>query len=507
MDRLNLAESLNPQERKLLPLLKPTQILEEIKTDLTKDELLRTIQLLENKKIITTSTRVDSIISNIYTKEFLPEIRFLKAIESKPLPIKEIKEKAELDSQEFSVSMGGLKRNSCIHISKENIEITKEGREYLKNSLKSNNIEKFGKLTNNNQVMLRLLPKKYSELTKEEESIIESMKKRGVLIKIKEKKVVTVKLEELGKQIQKIKLDTTLIETLTPNIIKNYQGQKFRRYDIQAPVPKVYPGRRHFVNEAIGYARSIWLELGFKEMKGSHIQPSFWNFDALFVPQDHPAREMQDTFFLKNKTKSLPKEIVERVKKAHEEGVDKSTGWQYAWSEEEAKRLVLRTHTTSLSALTLASLTKKELPAKYFTVGKCYRNETLDWSHLFEFNQTEGIVVDPDANFRHLLGYLKEFFKKMGYDKARFRPAYFPYTEMSVEIEVFHPIKKKWLELGGAGMFRPEVVYPLLKEDIPVLAWGPGFDRIILDYYQITDIRELYQNNLKQLREIKLWLK
>lgn len=499
----SLAESLNPQERKLLPILKSTQVLEEIKTNLTRDELLRTVQLLENKKIITTSTRVDSIITNIYTKEFLPEIRFLKAIENKSLSLKEIKEKAELDNQEFSISIGELKKSGCITI-KDVVGITKEGKEYLKNSLSSKKIEPRASKA---QLMLRLLPKKYSELTKEEESIIEDMKKRGVLIKIKEEKIVTVKLAELGKQVQKVRLETNLVETLTPQIIKNYQNQKFRRYDIQAPVPKLYPGRRHFVNEAIQYARRIWLELGFKEMKGSHIQPSFWNFDALFVPQDHPAREMQDTFFLKNKAKSLPKELVERVKKSHEQGVGKSTGWQYAWNEEEAKRLVLRTHTTSLSALTLASLTKKDLPAKYFTVGKCYRNETLDWSHLFEFNQTEGIVVDPDANFRHLLGYLKEFFKKMGYEKARFRPAYFPYTEMSVEIEVFHPLKKKWLELGGAGIFRPEVVYPLLKEDIPVLAWGPGFDRIILDYYHITDIRELYQNNIKQLREIKLWLK
>jgi len=102
---------------------------------------------------------------------------------------------------------------------------------------------------------------------------------------------------------------------------------------------------------------------------------------------------------------------------------------------------------------------------------------------------------------------LKEFFGKMGFPKARFRPAYFPYTEPSVEIDVFHPVKKEWLELGGAGMFRPELVVPLMKKEIPVLAWGPGFDRLILDYYKINDIRELYKNDLKQLREMKMWLK
>ncbi len=147
----------------------------------------------------------------------------------------------------------------------------------------------------------------------------------------------------------------------------------------------------------------------------------------------------------------------------------------------------------------------KDLPKKFFAVGRNFRNETLDWSHLFEFNQFEGIVVDKNANFRHLLGYLKEFFKKIGYPQARFRPAHFPYTEPSVEIDVFHPVHKKWIELGGAGIFRPEVVVPLLGEWVPVLAWGPGLDRQLMEYFQITDIRDLYSNDLKQLREIKKW--
>ena len=217
---------------------------------------------------------------------------------------------------------------------------------------------------------------------------------------------------------------------------------------------------------------------------------------------------MHDTFYLDGKADIPNKDIVDRVRKAHENGGDTgSKGWRYKWKEEEARRLVLRTHTTVLSAQTLASLKKDDLPAKFFAVGRCFRNETLDFSHLFEFNQTEGIVVDENANFKHLLGYLKEFFKKMGFPKARFRPAYFPYTELSIEIDVYHPVHKKWIELGGAGIFRPEVVKPLLGIDIPVLAWGPGIDRIITDAYKIKDIRELYRNDLKQLRESKIWMK
>ena len=274
-----------------------------------------------------------------------------------------------------------------------------------------------------------------------------------------------------------------------------WKGKKFRRYDVEVNVPRIYPGKRHFINESKEYAKNIWLDMGFKEMVGNTISTSFWNFDSLFVPQDHPAREMQDTFFLKGSGK-LP-EIASKVKKQHNDS------WGPNWSEKEAEKLVLRTHTTVLSAKTLANLDESDLPAKFFAIGRNYRNESLDWSHLFEFDQSEGIVVDPNGNFRNLLGYLKQFFNKMGYDQIRFRPAYFPYTEPSVEIDVYIPEKNRWIELGGAGILRPEVVKPLLGKDIPVLAWGIGLGRIVLPYYNISDLRDFYKNDLKQLREIK----
>ena len=300
-----------------------------------------------------------------------------------------------------------------------------------------------------------------------------------------------------------------MIESLTPEIIKSgqYKGKRFRRYDITSPLPKIYGGKKHFVNQATDYAKKIWLEMGFKEMTGTLAQSGFWNFDALFTAQDHPVREMQDTFFIKDKTAELPeKELIEQVKKAHEGKIKGSKGWQYDWKEEDAQKVVLRTHTTCLSTQTLKEIAKnKEFPAKYFALGKCFRNETVDWSHGFEFNQTEGIVIDEDANFRQLLGYLKEFFSKMGYEKIRIRPGYFPYTEPSLEIDIFHPIKKKWLEFGGAGMFRPEVTIPIFGKHIPVLAWGPGFDRIIMEFFKITDLRDMYKNDINKLRQIKVW--
>ena len=239
---------------------------------------------------------------------------------------------------------------------------------------------------------------------------------------------------------------------------------------------------------------------------GNYVQSAFWDLDALFVPQDHPAREMQDTFYLHGKAK-LP-ELWKKIKEVHQNGADTgSKGWRYAFSKEEAEQILLRTHTTVLSAQTIANLKKENLPAKFFAVGKVFRNEALDWKHLFEFYQVEGIVIDPHANLKHLKGYLTQFYKKMGFTKVRMRPAHFPYTEPSLEVDVFHPIRKQWVELGGAGIFRPEVVKPLLGFDCPVLAWGQGMGRIISEYWNITDIRDINKNDLKQIREMKLWLK
>ncbi|MCL6500818.1 MAG: phenylalanine--tRNA ligase subunit alpha [Candidatus Pacearchaeota archaeon] len=304
-----------------------------------------------------------------------------------------------------------------------------------------------------------------------------------------------------------------LIEQITPEMIKKetWRGKYFRKYDLRSKAPRIYGGKRHFVSQAVDYARKIWTDMGFEEMRGDLCQTAFWNFDALFTAQDHPVREMQDTFYLAGIKGKLPdKKIVNRVREAHEKGVNGSKGWQYKWNEDEAKRIVLRTHTTCLSAITLAklgSVKNKIKKGKFFAIGRCFRNETLDWSHGFEFNQTEGIVIDKDANFRHLLGYLKKFYEKMGFEKIRFAPAYFPYTEPSVEMAVYVPERKVWLELGGAGILRPEVVVPLLGEWVPVLAWGPGFDRMLLDYYDIKDMREIYTNDINQLRKIKFWLR
>ncbi|RLI08400.1 phenylalanine--tRNA ligase subunit alpha [Candidatus Bathyarchaeota archaeon] len=302
-----------------------------------------------------------------------------------------------------------------------------------------------------------------------------------------------------------------VITQITPELLRSggWRNATFQRYDVTLPVPKLYPGKRHFISQVIDYIRRFWVELGFKEMKGPLLELAFWNFDALFQPQDHPARDLADTFYMKRpRSGRLPDpELVRRVKETHENGwTTGSTGWQYEWDPELARRCCLRTHTTSLSVNTIARLREEDLPAKFFSVGRVFRNEAIDWNHLMEFYQTDGIVIGEGVTFRNLFGYLKEYLEKMGLRRFRFRPGYFPYTEMSLEAEVWIEEKQSWMELFGAGMFRPEVVKPLFGRDVPVLAWGPGFDRIVMRHYGINNLRELYSNDLGQLREAKLWV-
>ncbi len=496
--------SLSPIEREILPYLhlgSVSKICEATKKDSVK--VTRALQFLSNKKLVKLQSKTKKQVllgknGIIYLKQELPERRLINLLaEKKIISLDEAKEKAKLSENELGVALGVLKKKAMIKLVNGKINLGASREEIIKKMLE----EKF----------LEELPLDADKLSPEQRYALEQLSKRKDIVKVEEKKEVVFSITKRGKEIAALgkKLRVDLIEELTPQMIKtgSWKRKRFREYDIASKVPAVYGGKRHFVNQAIDYARKIWLEMGFQEMKGPIINTSFWNFDALFVPQDHPAREMQDTFFLEDKGRLPKKEIVKKIRRAHEKGTAGSKGWQYGWEEEEAKKLVLRTHTTVLSAQTLAKLKKSDWPAKFFAMGRNYRNETLDWKHLFEFNQTEGIVVDPNANFRHLIGYLKEFLRKMAFEKARFRPSYFPYTEPSIEMDVFHPVNKRWMELGGAGIFRPEVTEPLLGEPVPVLAWGPGFDRILTDYYKINDLRELYKNDIGQLRKVKPWIK
>ncbi|MFH0884758.1 MAG: phenylalanine--tRNA ligase subunit alpha [Candidatus Micrarchaeota archaeon] len=325
---------------------------------------------------------------------------------------------------------------------------------------------------------------------------------------ISEMKAAVAQIREAGRcdspEIMEELFERRLIERkMVRTSTVHYSGKKIDwslfedKFDVNVPGQNASIGKNHPITLLSRKIKTIMSELGFQEMEGDIIESSFWNFDALFQPQDHPARELADTFYIKGDS-PLPddEKLVSRVKKAHEEG------WKYKWDPKEASRTVLRTHTTAVSARYVAAIRDKK-PHKYFAIGRVFRNEATDYKHLAEFHQVEGIIAWEGATFTDLLGTLKEIYRKLGFEKIRFRPSFFPYTEPSVEIEVYFEERKQWMELGGAGIFRPEVSIPLAGV-YPVLAWGLSLERPLMLKLELNDIRELYKNDVDFLTSTRL---
>jgi len=275
----------------------------------------------------------------------------------------------------------------------------------------------------------------------------------------------------------------------------------FKDYNFNAKGKHVESGYFHPLLKVRTEFREIFLEMGFEEMNTNrYVESSFWNFDSLFQPQQHPARDAHDTFFLENPetTTDFPKDYLQAVKDIHEKGGFGSIGYRYDWKVEEAQKNILRTHTTAVSSRYLYELSKviaKEgiiKQKKYFSIDRVFRNETTDQTHLCEFHQIEGMIVGKDLSLGDLIGQLNTFFSKIGIHKLKFKPAYNPYTEPSLEIYGFHPELKRWVEIGNSGMFRPEMLRPMgLPDDVVVIAWGLSLERPTMIKYGYKDIRDL----------------
>jgi len=334
------------------------------------------------------------------------------------------------------------------------------------------------------------------------------LSKRGSVAKIKSRTIRSVQMSDKGRVELKEESVTVVKERniLTSEDITSgeWRSIRLRHYDVTLETEKTAPAKIHVMQKIIHQTRTAFLEMGFTEIVSPMVESAFWDFDALFQPQDHPARDMQDTFYLtRPKTAALPEsDQVERIKRTHEDGWETgSTGWGYQWSDKRARQTVLRTHTTASTVRALAANPKP--PGKVFCVGKVFRNEAVSYKHLPEFYQVDGIIIDENANLATLLGTLQEFYRKMGFDKIKFKPDFFPYTEPSAEISVWMESKSTWIELGGSGIFRPEVTQPL-GCNVPVMAWGLGLDRLAMLRYGFTDIRELYWSDLDRMKEVPL---
>ncbi|PIO06142.1 phenylalanine--tRNA ligase subunit alpha [Candidatus Micrarchaeota archaeon CG08_land_8_20_14_0_20_59_11] len=289
---------------------------------------------------------------------------------------------------------------------------------------------------------------------------------------------------------------------LTPQMLKDgsWERTKFKEYDVRTMFSEgTFIGTKQPYREFLNQIKLKLVGMGFKEDHGPLVELEFWNMDALFMAQDHPAREIHDVFVVEDPARGeiLDKTLLKKVQQAHEKGLAGSKGWRYKWDPEVAARLVMRSQTTSVSARHLAR--KITPPVRMFCIGRVFRPDKIDWKHFIEFNQCEGIVADGNMTFRELLGYLRDFAVEVfGAEDVRFVPGYFPFTEPSVELYAKIP-GRGWVEVGGAGMFRPEML-EAFGIDVPVLAWGLGIDRLAMIKLEAKDIRDLFTHDLEKLR-------
>ncbi|MBE9140078.1 phenylalanine--tRNA ligase subunit alpha [Nodosilinea sp. LEGE 07088] len=279
-----------------------------------------------------------------------------------------------------------------------------------------------------------------------------------------------------------------VVTSLTSDLILSGQWQQIdlKPYDIHAEVPDVAYGRPTILTQCIQRIRDIFLNMGFDEMSGYLVESAFWNFDALFTPQDHPAREVQDTFYLAHpQTLPLPNDpaLVQQVKQVHE------ANYGGQWTEAEASRAILRAHTTTSTARRLHQLRGQN--GKYFSIDRVFRNETIDRTHLAEFHQIEGVVVGELLSVRTLMGYLTYFYQRLGFKDLKFKPTYNPYTEPSLEVFAYHPPSDRYIEVGNSGLFRQEMLAPLGCGEKATVAWGLGLERIAMLLYGVDKLSDL----------------
>jgi len=444
------------------PNLTEEQLAQE--TKLSMDQIRRGVEWLRQKKLadVGETIKISSSLGKNgleALKNGLPERRLVNLVKDGPKTFDEIR--SSLQGPDFNAAIANAKKNDWISIEKMETG--------SKISLKQEPVQ------TPEELMISTIGEK--TISSNPLSMFPALKplmERPDFIIQHEEKTKTVSLSEPGKKIDLEKLDSGAI-------------------DVEADVPHVHAARIHPLKDVINEIRETFVHLGFTEILGNLSQSCFWNFDALFTPQDHPARELQDTFYLQdlNAKQLATSTQIKNVSSAHKKG------WRYFWDIQEAKKMVLRTHTTCVTIKHLAD--KKPDEARIFSLGRVFRNEKLSFKHLAEFNQVEGVVVGKHITLRDLMGIQKEFYRKIGLTKVKFWPTFFPYTEPSLQSMVYNEKLGKWIELFGMGIFRPEVTKPLGITK-PVLAWGGGIERIAMLKFGLDDVREFYNNNLSWLR-------
>ena len=465
-----MSQVLHDIEKKIIDSLQkkseqtPEQLSES--TELSIDQVRRGIEwlrlkefanVIESSKVTVSLGRngIDSL------KNGLPERKLMDLIKDGSKSFEEVRK--TLSGAGFNAAIANAKKNGWV-----NIEKTDSGSTI---STKEKPVE-----TPEEKLISLIADKSFPEEQIENKLALKFLLQRPDYVIQNTEKSKTISLTEKASQI-----DTTLSAA--------------GAIDVEADAALVYAARTHPLKDTIDEIREIFVKLGFSEIQGTLTQSSFWNFDALFTPQDHPARELQDTFYIENQKseKHASPTQIKQVSKSH------SQNWHYDWKLSESQKMVLRTHTTCVTIKYLAE--QKPDEARIFSLGRVFRNEKVSYKHLVEFNQIEGIVIGNNTTLRDLMGIQKEFYKQLGLTKIKFWPTFFPYTEPSLQTMVYNEKLGKWIELFGMGIFRSEVTKPL-GIDKPVLAWGGGIERIAMLKYELDDVREFYNNNLNWLRTV-----
>ena len=462
--------------------------------------LAKSLLKVESEKVIPIVTLTQT--GEQYFEKYAPVERILSAVQDpgqtgKRLTIQDIQSREGLEPSEVSGAIGCLKKEGAIRIvqggyieSTGNPSGTAESLRTLLQQLRGTTRELHLFPESLRRVIEQYAVKRGN--TREPFRISDRIERAFSLTSEGQGTAHAIAQQGIGEEVSQ----------LTPDLLKDgaWRAKRFRKYTISLRPPRIAGGRHHPYREFLDLVKAKLVSMGFREMRGSLIETEFWNMDALYMPQFHPAREIHDVYFVKEPTHAerIAEPFFSQVAAVHRNGwKTRSTGWGYDFDEHRARRLVLRSQGTALSARTLAA--GATVPGKYFAIARCFRYDRVDATHATDFFQVEGIVLGPEINFRTLLGLLDLFAREMAHaGESRFLPAYFPFTEPSVELHVRHP-RLGWMELGGAGLLRPEVTLPL-GVDVPVIAWGLGLDRMAMVALGIHDIRELFSTDLEMIR-------
>ncbi len=505
-------ERLHPLEIKVLTALASSETLPEesivISAGLESGQLSMAVEWLLTKALI----RVDSetvtafvsltTIGEEYFEKYAPIERILSAVKDATdrgagLTIQDIQAREQLEPSEISGAIGTLKKEGAIQV------------------IAGGYVESTGKASPSAEMLRGLLQqlrgaRRVLDVFPEplQQVIRNYAVRRGNTrepFRIDEQVRRSYALTPEGRQVVEALAQQGEVEEvsqLTPELLKDgsWRTKRFRKYTISLRAPRIGAGKRHPYREFLDLVKLKLVSMGFQEMRGPLVETEFWDMDALYMPQYHPARDIHDVYFVKQpkEAKGIPEPFLTRVAAAHRDGGNTgSSGWGYPFDMKRARRLVLRSQGTAVSARTLAG--GPRVPGKYFSIARCFRYDQVDATHASDFFQIEGIVLGHDITFCTLLGLLDLFAREVAQAKeSKFLPAYFPFTEPSVELHVRHP-RLGWMELGGAGLFRPEVTLPLGIE-VPVIAWGLGLDRMAMVALGIHDIRELFSTDLEMIR-------